>query len=178
MVDARVPVFDVHILPMFRWIDREHMLLRGLDLTNYDVVRGRSAEILDRLSNEDGPMPTRRTGGPWPKEWLDLFTRWTQTGFQRLALGQGRNFALAKAGNNFRLSCDVDLPDPDARTWLDLKEITSAIIVYRLVLEPTAQAPPVPQTMAVREVIRGPLTVATVVVVDANGEHALAVPVA
>src|ERR1700744_5196444 len=81
----RNPVFELHIRPLFRLLDRQHMLRvppQGLDLWDYDVVKANSASILQRVKGQ-GPeqtMPTTRTGGPWPSEWGGLFDRWIQGG--------------------------------------------------------------------------------------------------
>jgi len=177
MADDRVPIFELHILPMFRWIDREHMARRGLDLTNYDVVKAKADIIHRMLTNDDLPMPTRVSGGPWPKEWIALFERW-MVDFRRLSLATGVNYQLSKSGGNYRLSCDVVLPDEDARCWLELREQSMAKLVFQLVLEPTVGAPPTPFPLQVRETIIGPLSLTAVHVVDQAGEHAVAVPTA
>jgi hypothetical protein len=41
----RKPVFELHIRPLFRLLDRQHMLFK-LDLWDYDAVKAHSAEIL------------------------------------------------------------------------------------------------------------------------------------
>ena len=44
----RNPVFELHIRPLFRLLDRQHMLrvTDGMDLWDYDVVKTTSALIL------------------------------------------------------------------------------------------------------------------------------------
>src|SRR5205085_4963935 len=65
----RRPVFELHIVPMIRAMDRAHMLgVRG-DLWDYDFHIQFAERILASL---DGGllMPTPETGGPWPPEWV------------------------------------------------------------------------------------------------------------
>jgi hypothetical protein len=47
----------------------------GLDLSSYDEVKARGAEIYGRL--EDGSMPCDEA---WPAERLALFRRWIDEG--------------------------------------------------------------------------------------------------
>ena len=55
----RTPVFQLHILPMFRATDREHMRSeKGLDLWDYDQVRVQADFILDCLKGE-GRAPAK-----------------------------------------------------------------------------------------------------------------------
>ena len=69
--------FDANIKPLFREHDRKSMTF-AFDLWSYDDVRTHAAEILQRLSN--GTMPC---DGAWPAEKVEVFQRWTETGFQR-----------------------------------------------------------------------------------------------
>jgi hypothetical protein len=66
--------FIQHIKPLFRKMDRESMSF-VFDLWSQDDVRKHAAEILKRLEN--GTMPC---DGPWRKEKVDLFRRWTDSG--------------------------------------------------------------------------------------------------
>jgi CDGSH-type Zn-finger protein/truncated hemoglobin YjbI len=68
--------FAAHIKPLFREHDRKSMTF-AFDLWSYDDVRAHAAEILGRLSN--GTMPC---DGAWPAEKVEVFKRWTETGFQ------------------------------------------------------------------------------------------------
>jgi len=62
--------------------DVEHMNdVAGIDLTSYDVVKGISGPILNRLKARDHKMmPPQADGGPWPDEWIALFERWISEG--------------------------------------------------------------------------------------------------
>jgi CDGSH-type Zn-finger protein/truncated hemoglobin YjbI len=68
--------FAAHVKPLFREHDRQSMSF-AFDLWSYDDVRAHAADILERLDN--GTMPC---DGAWPPEQLDVFRRWTESGFQ------------------------------------------------------------------------------------------------
>ncbi len=137
---SRIPVFELHIRPMFRMIDLDHMLQRELDLADYDVVKDQADEILEHIRSSS-PMPTAATGGPWPEEWIALFVRWTEH-FHKLDVNDGRNYSLNKAFGKFQLSGDTSLPHFGAKTWFDLRGIRDGNRVYWLVLERALPAPP------------------------------------
>ena len=71
------PSFENHIKQMFREVDIESMGSM-FNLSDYQTVRQFSNQILLCLKGEDGRsvMPPISAGGPWPKEWVDLFERW------------------------------------------------------------------------------------------------------
>jgi len=66
--------FVQHIKPLFRRMDRESMSF-VFDLWSHSDVRTHASEILGRLDN--GTMPC---DGAWPKEKVDLFRRWIDSG--------------------------------------------------------------------------------------------------
>jgi CDGSH-type Zn-finger protein/truncated hemoglobin YjbI len=68
--------FEAHIKPLFREHDRKSMAF-AFDLWSRDDVRDHAAGILDRL--RDGTMPC---DGAWPAEKIEVFQRWTGSGFQ------------------------------------------------------------------------------------------------
>jgi CDGSH-type Zn-finger protein/truncated hemoglobin YjbI len=68
--------FDAHIKPMFRSKDRNSMKF-AFDLWSCADVQANASEILDRLRN--GTMPC---DGAWPDEKVDVFKRWSESGFQ------------------------------------------------------------------------------------------------
>ena len=80
----RPPVFELHIRPMFRLLEREHMttlLTPGIDLWDLDAVWAKRNLILEHLRAEGlQNMPGVAVGGPWPAEWISLFERWAATG--------------------------------------------------------------------------------------------------
>jgi hypothetical protein len=66
--------FATDIRPLFRDIpDVDTMRGYGLDLSSYEEVRARAAEIYETLEN--GSMPCDE---PWPKDRLALFKRWME----------------------------------------------------------------------------------------------------
>lgn len=75
--------FRLHIRPMFRDLDVQHMNNVGpfsIDLNDHAAVAASSQQILDRLKNPDDPMPPVSDDGPWPQEWISLFERWIAEG--------------------------------------------------------------------------------------------------
>jgi hypothetical protein len=68
--------FEAHVKPLFRARDRQSMLF-ALDLWARADVQAHAADILDRL--REGTMPC---DGAWPPEKVDVFRRWTESGFQ------------------------------------------------------------------------------------------------
>ena len=68
--------FAAHIKPLFREHDRKSMAF-GFDLWSQADVQAHAAGILERLRN--GTMPC---DGAWPAEKIQVFSRWTESGFQ------------------------------------------------------------------------------------------------
>jgi truncated hemoglobin YjbI len=68
--------FGAHIKPLFREHDRKSMTF-AFDLWSRDDVQAHAADILERLRN--GTMPC---DGTWPAEKIEVFTRWTESGYQ------------------------------------------------------------------------------------------------
>jgi CDGSH-type Zn-finger protein/truncated hemoglobin YjbI len=66
--------FEAHIRPLFRRSDRQSMLF-AFDLWAHVDVARHASEILRRLDN--GSMPC---DGPWPKQRVDVFRRWIESG--------------------------------------------------------------------------------------------------
>ena len=66
--------FEQHIKPLFRERDRKSMKF-AFDLWSYDDVRANAEAILERV--KAGTMPC---DGAWPREWVEVFERWTQAG--------------------------------------------------------------------------------------------------
>jgi CDGSH-type Zn-finger protein/truncated hemoglobin YjbI len=66
--------FARHIKPLFRRMDRESMSF-VFDLWSHSDVSAHAPQILRRLDN--GTMPC---DGPWPKEKVEIFRRWTGSG--------------------------------------------------------------------------------------------------
>jgi truncated hemoglobin YjbI len=68
--------FATHVKPLFRERDRKSMSF-AFDLWSQADVQAHADGILERL--RDGTMPC---DGAWPPEKIDVFRRWTETGFQ------------------------------------------------------------------------------------------------
>ncbi len=68
--------FAANIKPLFREHDRKSMTF-AFDLWSQADVQAHAPEILERLSN--GTMPC---DGAWPPEKIEVFRRWTESGFQ------------------------------------------------------------------------------------------------
>jgi len=68
--------FAAHIKPLFREHDRKSMAF-AFDLWSQADVQAHAAGILERLRN--GTMPC---DGAWPEEKIEVFRRWTESGFQ------------------------------------------------------------------------------------------------
>ena len=68
--------FAAHIKPLFREHDRKSMAF-AFDLWSQADVQAHAAGILQRL--RDGTMPC---DGAWPEEKIEVFRRWTESGFQ------------------------------------------------------------------------------------------------
>ena len=68
--------FAADIRPLFRDTpDMDSMKEYGVDLSSYEEVKARAAEIYARL--EDRSMPCDES---WPEERLALFKRWMEEG--------------------------------------------------------------------------------------------------
>ena len=111
------PRFELHIRPLFRALDREHM--RSMfDLWSYEDVASHVDSILNRVAAD---MPTLATGGPWPEEWVALLRRWRDEGLKRLELGAA-TYSLSRVGARFVLSAQGVHPAGGYRGWLELEE--------------------------------------------------------
>jgi len=170
----RTPIFELHIVPMFRLLDQQHMLRTRskLDLWDYDSVKGLATQIQIRTTN--GTMPTAETGGPWPSEWSALFARWVNGGCRRLLLGAGTNYKLVTSSGKTTLSCDVDVPNQpagDSQAWFETISVGPPS-VYRLCVFPGEAVPPPTDTMSlsITETV-DPSSAAGVTVIDLSGSR-------
>jgi hypothetical protein len=186
----RKPIFELHIRPMFRLLDRQHMLRvdPNLDLWDYDDVKAYSATILEKVKGPgpaDGSrMPTENTGGAWPSEWISLFDRWIQGGFRRLSLGTAKNLTLQEDSELgvINLSCRTDVPatsDGRSIAWFENEFIPgAAITAYRLYVLPGGDLSAPPSTV---EIFCGarvdrPIPQEGITVIDAAGTHTVNLP--
>lgn len=68
--------FARDIRPLFRDTpDVDAMRDIGLDLSSYDEVKARAAEIYERLEDESMPCDE-----PWPEEKIARFKQWMEEG--------------------------------------------------------------------------------------------------
>lgn len=140
--------YELHIRPLFRAMDREHMKSR-FDLWNYDDVVRRADDLLRRLAVD---MPTPASGGPWPQEWIALFRRWKDEGFKRLELGTAA-LTRAQAGSKIIISATGTFPAAGYRGWLELEGESPTSRTYAMYFDPPDQAQagaPQPFTMLER----------------------------
>jgi hypothetical protein len=67
----RTPVFELHIRPLFRMTDHEHMRVQ-VDLWDYDQVANNAERILGHLKAEDD-RPLAVAGGAQPFSLEELY---------------------------------------------------------------------------------------------------------
>jgi hypothetical protein len=153
----RTPVFELHILPMIRATDREHMRF-AFDLWDYDQLVQHAAEVETRVGVSKD-MPTAATGGPWPDEWIELFRRWRASGFKRLELGTAE-YTFSETGTPTRASVQATGTYPAAgyKGWLQIEAETNLEKTYVLYFEapdPDAPAEGPAEDFRIREQYRG-----------------------
>lgn len=166
----RTPVFQLHILPMFRASDREHMRSEnGLDLWDYDQVRAQADFILDCLKGEGPLMPpvdSPPSGGPWPDEWVQLFQRWKDTGFKRLELGTAQC-----AFDQGEILATGTFPAAGYVGWLQIETETDTSRTYVLYFEPPdAAVAGIAESFSLDEPYDGP-DAQLIYIHDSTGTH-------
>ncbi len=172
----REPVWELHIRPMFRLIDHEHM--SWLDLWDYDTVWAKREAILGRVSDKSAPMPSYPTGGPWPDEWVSIFRRWIENGGHKLDLGSpdSAGYEVKKTFDGVKISAWVQVPGEGYRAWLDIESVGATTRQYSLVLEAPLGEPSGPSTeLEVRDEFKTG-SVEKLIVIDADGRHEFDVP--
>lgn len=184
----RVPVFELHIRPMMRLLDRSHMS-GSFDLWDLGAVWKKRESILARIQGQGSLMPTSRTGGPWPKEWIDLFKRWVATGsadkpghhLETAAPDDGEYAIQPGVGNEIRVSAGVTVPTDGYRAWFELLAIREAegggtLREYILYVEPPYPQPePNEDNIAALEKFdKG--TTKKIIIQDKNGAHEYPLP--
>lgn len=160
----RTPVFELHIRPMFRATDREHMM-SSVDLWDYDAVVAQADDILSRLEND---MPPGSHGGPWPQEWIDLFRRWKDGDRKRLELGTA-TYTFNQTSIAVTIAAAGTFPAAGCKGWLQLDSETDTAKTYGLYVErPDAPASGTPAAFNLKERYRATDT-RSVFVRDATG---------
>jgi hypothetical protein len=182
----RPPVFELHIRPMFRLLEREHMttlLTPGIDLWDLDAVWAKRHLILEHLRAE-GPqnMPGVPVGGPWPAEWITLFERWVATGSDAKP---GHHLVRAKPDgpyqvrplrNWWQLTATVTAPTDGCRVWFGLDSFSSGQRDYTLHLEPAFPSQPANPTPVEANEFFAKGDTTKVVIRDADGTQEVAIP--
>lgn len=172
-----IPYFELHIRPMFRLIDREHMQSR-FDLWSYDAVKTKADDILRTVDQPaEFAMPKKSFGGPWPKGWVDVLKQWIDMECPRLALTKGTYAATRLADGSVRLTAAVPLADGAQDAWIDKEQSVPASADYTVYLRPapTGETRP-PRTHNIVE--RLPAEVTLVSIFDVDGRHDFPVPAA
>jgi hypothetical protein len=166
---AKPPYWELHIRPMFRLLDQEHMIgdtvrpEARVNLYDYDQVSKRAADILGAL--QDDFMPPGDEGGPWPAEWVALFARWVEKKCPRLARGQA-SWTAVRDGNSVTLTAVVKLPRAGDQTWIE--PIAAQGPRFVLYLEPAGAGQPVTVTRIIT--FKDATGINYVLVEDAGGE--------
>jgi len=183
----RPPVFELHIRPMFRLLEREHMttlLTPGIDLWDLDAVWAKRNLILGRLRAEGlQTMPGAQVGGPWPAEWISLFERWAATGSDA---EPGHHLLPVKpdgpyqvrtlTGDLRRLTATVTAPTDGCRVWFGLDSFSSGQRDYTLHLEPAFPSQPANPTPVEANEFFAKGDTTKVVIRDADGTQEVAIP--
>jgi hypothetical protein len=165
----RTPVFQLHILPLFSAMDRQHMIWK-LDLWEYDQVVRNADDILDHVKGDSLLMPPVESGGPWPDEWVQLFQRWKDTGFKRLEVGTAQ--CTFDQGSKVIIASGT-YPAAGYRGWLQIESETDAARTYVVYFEaPDAAVPGSAEAFSWTEFYEGPAT-QSIYVRDSTGLHQL-----
>ncbi|WP_370417521.1 hypothetical protein AB8O64_01960 [Streptomyces sp. QH1-20] len=164
----RTPVFELHIQPMFRATDREHMAF-AFDLWDYDAVVSQADDILARLEND---MPPVAGGGPWPDEWVELFRRWKDGDRKRLEPGTA-DYAFTRTATAVTVTATGTFPAAGYEGWLQLAEVSDTAKTYVLCFEaPDTPVTGTAEAFTLRERYR-PADTRSVFVRDATGVQQL-----
>ncbi len=176
--DTKPPYWEIHIRPMFRLLDQEHMVGDSVrpegrvDLYSYDQVSKRATDILGAL--QDDFMPPPDEGGPWPREWVALFARWVEKKCPRLARGKA-SWSAVRSGRTVLLTAEVSLPNGGDQTWIEPVSGNSPARRFVLYREPSGAGDP----STVSRATSFPSTdgVDHVIVEDAEGERRIPITV-
>jgi hypothetical protein len=161
---AVTPYWELHILPMFRLIDHNHMT-SFFNLLDYDAVVTNKDDINDALSANS--MPPASTGGPWPEEWIALFKRWTDAGCPRLTSAKGVTYALTAKGAGMSLVAQGTYGTNDG-AWFERLPDAGGMRVYSLAVRPGGGSGTRPFKVEERSIPKG---TASVTAIDGDGSH-------
>ena len=169
-----IPYFELHIRPMFRLIDRDHMTGHQMDLWDYASVKHHANDIARMLRRTPpGYMPTREFGGPWPEGWIAVFEEWVALGCPKLSTATGTYTLIRIAPDQLMLTIAVPLKDGADTAWVEREITPPTYAEYTLFYRPapTGETADPFETQMV-EVIFGS-QVADVFMNDADGRHTL-----
>ena len=158
------PYWELHILPMFRLIDHDHMT-RFFNLFDYDAVVTNQDDINDAL--HFNAMPPAATGGPWPEEWVALFKRWTEAGCPRLTSAKGVTYTLTVKGNGMLLTAAGTYATGDD-AWFERLPDAGGLRVYSLAVRPGGGSGTSPFNVEEEGLPKG---TKSVTVIDGDGSH-------
>ncbi len=186
---ARTLYYELHIRPLFRQIDRQHMLgiQPELDLWSYDSLASADDNTGElwrvRVLQEAGAtdpfrmMPPPDNSGPWPDEWLTLYKRWLDSGAKQLPRATAATMKVKKQqGSFYSLDVTGTKKGNDYMVWLDIvpgREEPPVFIVYEQ--PPEAGVPPTQATFSVSEFFEAK-GAKTVRLIDASGPHDVPIP--
>ncbi|HVR40599.1 MAG TPA: hypothetical protein VMU84_16000 [Thermoanaerobaculia bacterium] len=173
-IPNRQTCFEIHIRPMMRLIDHDHMLYLApagstIDLFDYDDVKKHADAILERLMYN---MPTVRYGGTWPAEWILLFERWQKEEYPRLENYQGKYSVAIDDNDMVVLTGTFQTIRKRDRIWFERFSTSDSPREYHAFREPGSGDPNV-TTVEIQE--RFPRVSGTVIVFDPE-KHELAIP--
>ena len=180
---SRPTTFELRIRPLFRELDREHMLLqRDLDLWDPSSVRAYATTILSVLetTQPSSTMPPIGYGGPWPPEWINLFKQWVAEGYPNLELGSASQYEAQRSGDLVALFATITRPAPEYAVWPDRYFGPAKpggmpdVVLY----QERRDAPPPVVTEEGVGIFRFPTTVAFLRVLDATGVHTVTITAA
>ncbi len=165
---AVTPYWEIHILPMFRLIDHDHMT-SYFNLLDYDQVVQNKDDINDALTSK--AMPPLATGGPWPEEWVALFARWAALNCPRLGSASNVKYALKPSGPAMVLTGEGTYTANDT-AWFERLPDNGGVRVYALAIRPGGGSGSKPFKVDERSI---PAGTKSVTVQDNDGSHTVSV---
>jgi hypothetical protein len=185
---ARTLYFELHIRPLMREIDRQHMIgiAPTLDLWSYDSLAAPDPDsgilwrerVRDAVADSDplSYMPPSTSGGPWPEEWLALYKRWLDEGAKRLPFATMTSAIVTKAGNAFRLRVTGSKTGANYAVWLDTQPGRATPPVYELYEQPPEPNAPAPGVSFDVSEFFDSGGAKTVRLIDRSGAHDIMIP--
>jgi hypothetical protein len=184
---TRPVMFELHIRPMFRTLDREHMSF-ALNFWKYNDAPAPQQQqfynlILNRLKAADPGvvMPPPNEGGPWPPEWIALFERWITEGMRRLENATAdvtKLRALRDPGTlSVTITGDGIKPSADHVVWIerayDADRMYNEYFPDQFVLyqEQRVASPPASMPFSFGDFFEVPIALTQLTVVDSAGKH-------